>query len=226
MAYTLTDLVQRAVTRLSMVSGVAVQVYAEDRLAEMIQHKFDTVRDMLWWDDLMEWQTLVQDTDGRPVENVVRELPLSPVGDEIVINQYKDIQYAWHPERRDPLKSMSKRTNPRAAMREGNTLYRVPDSAKVIRFLPIEPGLEMMVRYRKWYDRFEPQDIVPMDDQLMILGAVYDYLEDDGTNAGQTEKFRNYYNDRLAQLVSQENDEEITLTPQPWMSSSGWQVVA
>lgn len=225
MAYTLSDLVQRSVTRLSMVSGVAVQVYAEDRLAEMIQHKFEVVRDMLWWDELMEWQTLTQGEDGRPTENVVRELPASPVGDEIVINEYKDIQYAWHPQRRDPLKSLPKRANPQAAMRQGTTLYRVPDSQKVIRFLPIQSGAEMMVRYKRWYGRFEPNDVVPMDDQLLILGACYDYLEDDGTNAGQTEKFRNYYNDRLSQLVSDENDEEIPLTPQPWLSSTGWQVV-
>ena len=141
MARTLTDLVQRTVTRLSMVSGVAVQVYAEDRIAEMIQHKFETVRDMLWWDELMEWQVLTQDADGRPVENVVRQLPLTPVGDEIVINEYKDIQYAWHPQRVDPLKSMPKRANPSGFMRAGSTMYRVPDHAKVVRFLPIQAGL-------------------------------------------------------------------------------------
>lgn len=225
MAYTLSDLVQRTVTRLSMVTGVAVQVYAEDRIAEMIQHKFETVRDMLWWDDMMEWQTLTQGADGRPTENVVRELPASPVGDEIVINQYKDIQHAWAPNRRDPLKTMPKRNNPMGAMRQGSTLYRVPDVTSVIRFLPFTPGQQMMIRYRKWYGQFEPGDVVPMDDQLLILGAAYDYLEDDGTNPGQTEKFLNFYNDRLRQLLSQENDEEIPLTPQPYMNGQGWQIV-
>ena len=83
----------------------------------------------------------------------------------------------------------------------------------------------MMVRYRRWYDTFEPADIVPMDDQLLILGAAYDYLEDDGTNPGQTEKFRNYYNDRLRQLLSQENDEEIPLSPTANYNTNGWQVV-
>ena len=95
-----------------MVSGVAVQVYAEERIAEMIQHKFETVRDMLWWDDLMEWQTLTQGVDGRPTENVVRELPASPIGDEIVINQYKDIQYAWRPTSPAPVEVDAKTTEP------------------------------------------------------------------------------------------------------------------
>ena len=225
MARTLTDLVQRTVTRLSMVSGVAVQVYAEDRIAEMIQHKFETVRDMLWWDEYMEWQVLTQDANGRPTENVVRQLPLSPIGDEIVINQFQDIQYAWHPQRADPLKDMPRRSNPSAFFRQGDTLYIAPDQQKVVRFVPATPNMQMMVRYRMWYDTFQPNDLVPMDDQLLILGAAYDYLEDDGTNAGQTEKFRNYYNQRLQQLLSQENDREITITPQPYLNSNGWQTV-
>ena len=225
MSYTLSQLVQRTVTRLSMVPGVAVQVYAEDRIAEMIWHKFTTVRDMLWWDDFMEWQELTQGADGRPIENIVRQMPIAPAGDEIVINEYKDIQHAWHPNRMDPLKTLPKRTNPRGAMREGSTLYRVPDQSKVIRFLPIESGLRMMVRYRRYYDYFQPDDIVPMDDQVIILGACYDYLEDDGTNPGQTEKFRNMYNDRLGQLIRMENDEEIPITPQPYTNAGGWTTI-
>lgn len=223
--YTLTELVQRTITRLSMVSGVAVQVYSEDRIAEMIQHKFETTRDMLWWDDMMQWQTLTQGANGRPTENVVRALPPSPLGDEIVINQFKDVQYAWHPNRPYPLKDMPRRMNPTAAMRTGATLYKVPDAAKVIRFLPTEPGRVMMVRYRMWYPLFNPNDIVPMDDQLLILGSAWDYLEDDGTNPGQAEKFRNLYNDRLRQLLSQENDREIPLAPQVSLQANGWQVI-
>lgn len=222
---TLSDLVQRAVTRLSMVPGVAVQVYAEDRLAEMIQHKFEIVRDMLWWDDMMEWQVLVQAADGRPTENIVRIMPDVPVGDEIVINQFKDIQYAWKPGHSSPMRSMSRRANPAAYFRTGSTDYIVPDSAKVIRFVPFQPGTQMMIRYRRWYGTFQPNDVVPMDDQLLILGACYDYLEDDGTNPGQTEKFRNFYNDRLRQLLSQENDREIELTPMVSTDTNGWQVV-
>lgn len=223
---TLEELIARTVTRLSMVAGVGVQIYAEDRIAEMIWHKFTMVRDELWWDDLMEYQTLTQDADGRPTENVVRELPATPIGDEIVINQYKDIQFAWRPNTPQPLKNMPRRQNPEGAFRPGQTLYRIPDASKVIRFAPFEPGKEMLVRYKKWYPYFLPTDTVPMDDQLMILGATYDYLEDDGTNPGQTEKFRNFFNERLGRLKSQENDEEIPLSPQPrHASNTGWQVI-
>lgn len=226
MSDTMSNLIQDTITRLSMVAGVSVQVYSENRIAMMIQHKFEIVRDMLWWDDMMVWQELTQGADGRPVENVVRALPDVPVGTEIVINQYKDIQYAWDNTHSNPLKSLPKRLNPRAVMREGKTLYRVPDEASVIRFLPFYSGKQMMVRYKKHYGVFGPADIVPMDRELLIAGACYDYLEDDGTNPGQTDKFRNFYNDRLTQLVKQENDEEIAIGPQPWINTDGkYQVV-
>jgi hypothetical protein len=225
MAATLTDLVQRTITRLSMVPGVAVQVYAEDRIAEMIWHKFVMVRDELWWDDLMAYATLTQDANGRPIENVVRELPTAPVGDEIVIAGYNDVQYAWRPGDRRPLKEMPLRANPMGMLTQGRTMFRTADPAKVIRFAPHESGQSILIRYMRSFARFMPNDIVPMDDQLMILGAAYDYLEDDGTNSGQTEKFRGLFNDRLRQLKGAENDREIPISPAPYPSSNGWQTV-
>lgn len=225
MSHKLTDLVQRTVTRLSMVSGVAVQVYAEDRIAEMIWHKYLMVRDKVWWDDLMDYHVLTQDANGRPIENVVRALPDTPAGDEIVINKFGDIQHAWHPNDRDPLMDSSRRYNPRSMLTTGRTRYIVPDGTTVVRFAPFQSGLQMMVRVRRYYPYFQPDDIVPMDDQLMILGAAYDYLEDDGTNPGQTEKFRNLFNDRLTQLISIENDRAIELSPPTYPDNNGWQVV-
>lgn len=226
MAQTLSNLVQRTVTRLSMVGGVAVQVYAEDRIAEMIWHKFVMVRDELWWDDFMDYINLTQGADGRPVENVVRELPASPIGDEVVINMFTDIQYGWHPNYRDPLRYWPRRANPAGLQSLGSrTLYMLPDAAKVVRFMTPQPGLVMPLRVKRHYAYFQPNDVVPMDEQLLILGACYDYLEDDGTNAGQTEKFRNMFNDRLRQLKGNENEKEIPLHPVMAPPTSGYQVI-
>ena len=43
---TLTELIVRVEDRLSMVSGQGAQIYAEDRIGEMIQHKFDVLFDL------------------------------------------------------------------------------------------------------------------------------------------------------------------------------------
>lgn len=223
---TLVDLVQRTITRLSMVPGTSVQLYSEDRIAEMIQHKFVIVRSELWWDDMMTYATLTQGDDGRPLETVWREINPAMITDDVLINSYNDIQYAWSSRSPLPLKKLPTRSNPAGFMRRGTTMYRAPDAAKVIRFLPITPGQSMTVRYRQYYGTFMPADTVPMDDQLLILGAAYDYLEDDGTNPRQAEKFRNMFNDRLTQLRSEENDREIELTQRHGMLNGDWQTVA
>jgi hypothetical protein len=94
-----------------------------------------------------------------------------------------------------------------------------------VRFAPFEPGMVMTVRDKRHYSSFKPNDVGPMDEQLMILGACYDYLEDDGTNAGQTEKFRNMFNDRLRQIKGGENEKEIPLHPVLAPNSNGYQVI-
>lgn len=222
---TLSDLTQSVITRLSMIAGTGVQIYAEERIAAMIQHKFDMVRMMLWWDDMMEYVELTQDASGRPIENVVRELPVIPVGSEIVINKFKDIQYAWRVSDIKPLSDMRRRANPAQLIRPGRTMHKIADPAKVIRFVPYTVNEVVWVRYRKHYSIFLPDDDVPLDRQLMILGATYDFLEDDGTNPGATEKFRNMFNHRLGQLTTEENMGEVPLTPEPHVAGSGYQVV-
>lgn len=223
---TLSELVQAAISRLSMVPGIGVQLYSEDRIAEMIWHKFVIVRDELWWDDFMDYAVLTQDAAGRPTEPVTRTPPAIPSPSQIVINKYSDIQFAWSPSLRDPLREMPLRSNPMGMLKEGKTLWRTPDHDKVIRFAAFTPGQQMLVRYKRHYERFSASTVVPMDDQVLLLGAVYDYLEDDGTNPGQTEKFRNMFNDRLKQLRTDENDRDIQLSPAPFNSSNGWQTIA
>jgi hypothetical protein len=222
MQQTLAQIVTRCTVRLSMVSGVGVQIYAEDRLADMVQSIFTQVRDMLWWDDLMTYVTLTQDANGRPVENVLSAMPVVPIGDEIVISKFSDIQYVWSQRRRDPLKDMPRRGNPSGALKQGNTLYKLADAQKVIRVAPFEPGSLITLRYKVPEPTFNADTVIPFDSEVLMLGAVYEYLEDDGTNPGQIEKYRNNYNARLQMLVSEENEKEIPLTPLPFADNDGW----
>lgn len=222
MQQTLAQIVTRCTVRLSMVSGVGVQIYAEDRLADMVQSVFTQVRDMMWWDDLMQYATLTQDANGRPIENVVSSMPLAPIGDEIVINKFSDIQYVWTGRRRDPLKDLPRRGNPAAALKPGTTLYKLADTQKVIRVAPYEPGTLFTIRYKVAPPEFNADTVIPFDSEVLMLGAVYEYLEDDGTNPGQIEKYRNNYNARLQSLVAEENEKEIPLTPLPFVDNDGW----
>lgn len=205
---TFEQLITRTITRLSMVPGYGVQTYAEDQIAEMIWHKFLVARDSLWWDDMMSFATLTLDADGVPTDNIVRTPPLTPVGDEIVINKYSDIQHAWYGSEPYPMKSMPRRRNPTERLPYAR--LKAPHTDKVIKFYNCESGT-VTVRYRTYYEIFNAQDEVPFDEQLLILGAAWDYLEDDGSNPMQIEKFKNLYVERMELLASAENNEELSL---------------
>lgn len=201
------DLISRTITRLSMVPGYGVQTYAEDQIGEMIRHKFLMARDMLWWDDMMLYAEVTIDSDGLPTDNIVRELPDVPAGTEIVINKYSDIQHIWDSDRDRPLPAIPRRQNPNST----RTYYKMrgPDATKVFKIYNANAGDTFTVRYRQYYPAFVAQDTVPFDEQALILGAAWDYLEDDGSNPGQIEKFFNLYTQRMDQLAKAENDEDI-----------------
>lgn len=210
---TFEDLIVRTITRLSMVPGYGVQTYAEDQIAEMIYHKFISARDELWWDDLMAYATLTTDADGAPTQNVVRALPAIPVGDEIVIHKYSDIQYSWYENDSRPLAGVPRSVNPVTLSSHTRTGRKMmgPHEAKVVKWYGVRAGSQMTVRYRKYFPMFAQEDEVPFDEQLLILGAAWDYLEDDGSNPQQIEKFRNLYIKRFDQLARSENNESIPI---------------
>ena len=207
------DLIQRTITRLSMVAGPAVQLYAEDRIAEMIYHKFLVVRDEQWWEDFMTEVLLTIGLDGRPVDNVVRTLPIVPIGDEIVINSHRDIEHVWAENRNRPLPRLPSRSNRWEISTTGSPRYWSGDPLKTLRVYPYGDGARLInVRYKVYFPMFAPEDEVPMDDQLLILGACYDYLEDDGSNPSQIEKFRTLFQQRLSRMRSNENAGDVSLS--------------
>ena len=68
---TLSQLTQRVIHRLSMFRGTSVQVYAEDRIAQMILDNYTLAFDSFEWSNLQTWYkfTLVG-INGWAVENV------------------------------------------------------------------------------------------------------------------------------------------------------------
>ncbi len=46
-------LIADVVERVSLVPGTGTQVYAEDRIAQMLQDKFDAAFSEIWWPDYM-----------------------------------------------------------------------------------------------------------------------------------------------------------------------------
>lgn len=205
MSATLSQLVQRCVLRLGMVTGKSVQVYAEDILAEMLQERFGQLFDAYWWEDYMSTivtplATLgVTATDMKGTEG---------------LDRFTDIQYVWYKEINKPLGRLSARGNIASLLKQDSAPHGMlpVNSDKVFQLLPYGvSGENVTVRFRVRPAAFGADDEIHMDELALIYGTVYDYLEDDGTNSGATEKMMNMFNSRIQQLKTMRNEQDIPL---------------
>jgi hypothetical protein len=207
---TLAQLITRAEDRLSMVDGVGAQVYAEDRLAEMIQHKFDILFDEVFWPQFCTWSTYTLDGTLGVVTVDLTEL----------VKKFEDIQVIFPANSNSALtKLTSSTTNPFTLSGTTPIHYEAlgpGDSNKVTRVFNIWPKTstgDINVRFRTKPDTFTSTDEIDFDDQALILGTVFDYLEDDGTNPNATQKFQLLFETRVKQLKNLFNDGPISLDP-------------
>jgi len=190
-----------------MAGGTAVQVYAEDILAEMVQARFDEMFESTWWE-----QNMITKTDALGANGEVS----IDVGADWGLKKFTDIKHVYYKEEYYPLKLVPGRTNPaRYARAEVTPRYIAPIAGdKIFQVLPYGiVGENITAQFRVRPDTFTADDEVPMDDQAMIYGACYDYLADDGANPPATEKMRNFYNERLEQLNASRNEQDIALMP-------------
>lgn len=204
---TLSQLVQRCVTRLGMSGGTAVQVYAEDIIAEMVQARFDEMFESMWWEDYMDTKTAPLAASGVTGIDVATDWSL---------RKFTDIKHIYYTKNLYPLKLLPGRTNPTVYQDSNATpYYIVPNyGSEVFRVLPYGAvGETVTVVFRARPAPFLPDDEIKMDSQALIYGTCYDYLADDASNPMAVEKFRNFYNERLEQLNSSRNEQDIDLMP-------------
>ena len=193
-----------------MVAGPGVQTYAEDRIAEMIQHKFDVLFDQAFWPQFCNWSTFTLDGTLGIVTTDLTNL----------LARFDDIQVIYRSGGATAIPKLSVLTfNP------FNLTGTVPlaydsigasDTNRVSRRFNMWPKTatgDIVMRYRTKPDTFIPSDDIDFDDQALILGAVYDYLEDDGTNSNATQKFQNLFESRVSQLIDLHNSAPISLDP-------------
>ena len=199
-------LIDRVTERLSQVSGTGVQIYAEDRIGEMIQHKFDILFDDLYWPQFTTWETFT--LDGT----------LGVVTDDITskIKRYDDIRVVYPAGTSFGLPELPAKTlNPNRLL--GVTpLYIEANGAnagKIFNIWPKTATGDVDVNYRTKPDDFGPDDNIDFDSQALILGATFDYLEDDGTNPGATAKFEGMFESRRRQLRTLRQQQPIPLNP-------------
>jgi predicted nuclease of predicted toxin-antitoxin system len=193
-----------------MVAGTGVQTYAEDRIAEMIQHKFDVLFEEVFWPQFLTWATWTLDGTLGVITTDVTAL----------LKRFEDIRVVFPSGSNTPLTKMSPlTTNPFELSGTTPIHYESlgpTDANKVTRVFQIWPKAAtgtIVVQYRTRPDTFVATDEIDFDDQALILGAVFDYLEDDGTNPNATQKFQLLFEARVTQLKNTFNSAPISLDP-------------
>lgn len=218
MPYIFSDLVQRSVLRLSQVGGTAVQRYSEDILAEMMQHKFTMIFDKRFWEDYSDWYTVALTSTG-----VVEEDLTDSAGADI--DRYVDIQGIYYNVDTDPLPRIQQRVNIAAFKNDSGRPYyhtTTNETGKLFRVLPYGSEQDVNIYARKRPEPFMADDEVFMDDQVLILGTVYDFLEDDGSNPRAAQKFLQMFNERYDSLIENINEQGIPLTSSYSTAGDPW----
>jgi len=205
---TLTQLITRVADRLSMVSGTGVQIYAEDRIAEMIQHKFDVLFADVFWPQFCTWATYTLDGTLGVITTDLTEL----------IKEFDDIQVIFPEKSNRSLTKLSQLTN-NPFLLSGTTPIHFESlgptdtnkTTKVFNVWPKTATGDLNIRFRTKPDTFVGSDTIDFDEQALILGATYDYLEDDGTNPNASQKFQSMFEARVRQLKDMFNSGPIAL---------------
>lgn len=197
MAYpTFSDIVQEVQTAISLVSGTSVQVYAEDRIALMVQTKFNSVFDELWWPKYMRYFERSLDGSQGVVTTSLED-----------IKQYEDIAWVCPFDSDERLPELSSAINP-TRLTGTRTRFISPyvsddevlESTRVVQLWPKTAENDIVLFAKARPDPFTQLDPVKMDKDLLVAGAAYAYVMDDGTNPGATEKFQIEFETRLKQL--------------------------
>ena len=211
-------LVQRSIIRLYQVPGSGVEQYAEDILAEQLQHAFDVLFEEFWFPDYSGWIT------GLTLDGTVGIIT-SDISAEV--KQFTDIYGVWAGNDEKPLAVITPQTNPNRLGSNGaypRGVAPYPVASKVFQVFPQTSTSPISLYRRKRPDSFLDNGnvIVKIDDQLMILKAVWDYLVDDGNNPSAADKFLGLYEARLVQIQHSLNRGPIALTNEVNTIPTGW----
>ena len=213
---TLTELTEKVIYRLSQVPGVATQVYAEDRIKDMIQRGFDTCFDELWWSDFVRWTSATLDGATGTVTT-----DLSALSDPLT--EWKHLRGVYYEDEQTPLPKLPNTFNP-YALSGARPRYITPSgaAASVVKVWPVTSTGDLRLVYRAHPGTFGDDDEIPFDDAVLIYFACWDYMEDDGANPGSTAKFQSLFEQRLKSLKMSDNNQPIELDPRVTEYPTEW----
>lgn len=215
---TVNETVRRVTTLLSQVAGENVQLYAEDKIIDMLQSSYNQLFDKLWWPNRMRRLTVtLNGTSGEATTNFT------------TLTRFDDIKHVYREGDRIPLPEVALNENPDIITGSRARFYEPTGTAsKIFKCYPIASVDNIIVHFRERQADFilDPTVNIDFDIDLLVFGAVYDYLEDDGSNPGATEKYRARFNAKFTAAQAKYGSRIIpfrrgrALIPDSWYSVS------
>lgn len=208
---TVERLIERIETRLALVSGLDVQIHAEDRIAEFLRHRYITLSEKLW---LPQFQLVVTTTwDG---------VTGAPVADlSTTVRKYSNIKFVYIDTNSMPLHQLKVTTNPLHVRRICYGPTGVETS--ILKVYPPSTTGPVAIVYRPSYDDnlWETADYsqeLPWDEEALMCAVIFDFLVDDGSNPEATAEYKRKYMERMDQLKKAVMDSGIDKYDQNWAS--------
>lgn len=202
---TLQDLTLSVITRLSQVPGIATQTYAEGRIKDMIQRGFNTIFDDLWWAEFTHWRSdALNGTTGEVTTD------LSAITNPLT--RWTDIRGVWVDDEQSQLATLPSTLNPYTL--SGTRPRFVSPSGStttVFKVWPTTATGNIRLQYRSLPAAFTDTTEIPIDNDVLLFFACWEYMEDDATNPGATERFQTLFENRLQQLKRNQNNQPIAL---------------
>ena len=196
MAYdkTFTQIITETARRLSQVSGASVQLYSEDRLADIIRFVFDQLFDKYIWP---QYSFTNQYTLDGATGVVTADI-------SSVLKDYSHIEDVFIASTNTRLPFLPSNINPYTLT--GTTpqyIERVATASKVFRVWPLASTGVVTVKGQTKPTEFVTTDTVVFDHHALVLGAVSDYLVSDGTNLEDAQKFNQLFASRVKEIAKQ-----------------------
>jgi len=205
MAKTLTQLVTRVETRLSMVAGVGVQFYSEDAIEEFIQTTFNTLFDKAFWPRFTTHASTytLDGTNGIVTTDLTT-----------LIKRFEDIRHIFPDNSNTALTELPSTIN--ASTIDGTSPVHFssnPDVSRIFTIWPKASTGDIQVTYRTKPDDFTSTDEIDFDEDSLVLGASWEYLKDDGTNPEATASMLALFEQRAEQILNSLGSHPVSLDP-------------
>lgn len=177
MAKTFQEIINDVEKELSLVSGSAVQTYAEDEIGYHVQQTFNTLFKKRFWNDYSSWQTFTLDgTVGIPDADV-----------DDVLASFNDIFVMFRGGTNIKIPRAPVMTNP--SLLTGTTArYCSPYPTNPLRVFRVWPAASVgtvMAYVRTHPGEFEDDDEIIFDNDLLTLTAAVNMVSSDGAGGLQ-----------------------------------------